>query len=94
MHRGHDVQQVRDVAALAPSEEVLARPRHRALRVVAVVDRDEDDARGGARDAVDGRRGARRAGGMVPEIDGGHAARAGGGVRCGVALLGSSGPTN
>ena len=95
VHRGHDVQQVRDVAAVAPSEEVLGRPRHRALGVVAVVDRDEDDARRGGRDAVDGRRGARRTAGMVPEIDGGHAARAEGRrARGGVALLGSSGPTN
>ena len=91
MHRGHDVQQVRDVAAVAPSEEVVHRPRHRALRVVAVVDRDEDDAGRGGRDAVDGR-GARRVGGMVPEIDGGHAARAGGrrAVWSGAACLGGS----
>ena len=95
VHRGHDVQQVRDVAAVAPSEEVIGRPRHCALGVVAVVDRDEDDARRGGRDAVDGRRGARRTAGMVPEIDGGHAARAEGRRACGgVALLGSSGPTN
>ena len=95
VHRGHDVQQVRDVAAVAPSEELLGCPRHRALGVVAVVDRDEDDARRGGRDAVDGRRGARRTAGMVPEIDGGHAARAEGRRACGgVALLGSSVPTN
>jgi len=49
VHRGHDVQQVRDVAAVAPSEEVIGRPRHCALGVVAVVDRDDDRAVAAAR---------------------------------------------
>ena len=44
MHGGNDVQQVEGVAVGAASEQVLARPRHRAGGVVAVVDGREDDA--------------------------------------------------
>ena len=77
MHGGNDVQQVEGVAVGAASEQVLARPRHRAGGVVAVVDGREDDA---------GRAVARRwmrplLGGVVPEVDvrhlgGGCSARA------------------
>jgi len=44
VHGGNDVQQVEGVAVGAASEQVLARPRHRAGGVVAVVDGREDDA--------------------------------------------------
>ena len=65
MHGGNDVQQVEGVTVGAASEQVLARPGHRAGGVVAVVDGREDDA---------GRAVARRwmrtlLGGIVPEVD-------------------------
>ena len=92
MHGGNDVQQVEGVAVGAASEQVLARPRHRAGGVVAVVDGREDDAgravaRGWMRPLL---------GGVVPEVDvrhlgGGCSARARVGER---EKLGEESPRN
>ena len=82
MHGGNDVQQVKGVAVGAASEQVLARPRHRAGGVVAVVDGREDDA-----GCAVARRWMRPLlGRVVPEVDvrhlgGGCSARARVGVR-------------
>ena len=65
MHGGNDVQQVEGVTVGAASEQVLARPRHRAGRVVAVVDGREDDAGG----AVARRWMRPLLGRVVPEVD-------------------------